>query len=136
MGVRRLFQSLVAFSFVGFFITSCSALSYWLLSGPADVDPNLALLAVFCVFTMVGHFLHGRFSFRDQTKGRLHGRTFRRYLLINVLGFAMNQLFVLAFVKLWHWPDWTPVVPFVVVTPVFIFVTSRYWAFRSTREIV
>ena len=129
-----MFRSLLAFSSVGLFITFCSALGYWLLSGPAGVDPNIALLAVFCAFTVVGHFLHGRVSFRDQTDGRLHGRSFRRYTLINVLGFAMNQVFVFLFVKLWHWPDWTPVLPFVLVTPVFIFLTGRYWAFRPSRE--
>lgn len=123
-------RNVLAFASVGAFITICSAFSYWVLSGPAKIDPNLALLLVFLVFTMVGHFMHGTVSFHAQTGGRIGKRSLLRFALVNTVGFCLNQMFVVLFIKILHWPHWTPIAPFILITPIFVFLVSRYWVFR------
>lgn len=122
-------RNVLAFASVGAFITICSAFSYWVLSGPFNIDPNISLLAVFIVFTAIGHFLHGSISFREKTGGKVSSGSLWRFGAVNIAGFSLNQLFIFAMVKIQHWPDWTPILPMILVTPVLVFVLGRYWVF-------
>lgn len=128
-------RNILAFSSVGAFITICSALSYWALSGPGKIDPNLALLMVFIVFTIVGHFMHGTVSFRAQTGGRLGKRSLMRFAMVNTAGFCLNQMFVFGMVKRANWPEWSPVLPMIFITPILVFVLSRYWVFDHEQSV-
>lgn len=129
--IRLFLTSFLRFSSVGLFITLCSAAGYWVLATPLGLDPNLALAIVFVIFTVIGHRLHGTYSFRDQTKGQLAGRTMIRFTVANLVGFAMNQGFIMIFVKSLGYQTWVPIIPMVVVTPVVIFVINRCWVFHD-----
>lgn len=122
-------RSFLAFSAVGMLITVLSASTYWLIVSNFGLDANLSLLIVFVIFTVLGHLLHGLVSFRSQTKGVLIGRSFRRFIVVNMIGFALNQLFVYGIVKYLDLPVWGPIFPMVLVTPAIIFVLSRFWVF-------
>ena len=129
--IRLLLTSFLKFSGVGLFITFCSAAGYWLLATPAKIDPNLSLVVVFVIFTIVGHRLHGALSFSDKTGGRLPRATMVRFSIVNLVGFAMNQSFIMFLVKVLGYHNWVPIVPMIFVTPIVIFVLNRYWVFHD-----
>ena len=129
--IRVLLSSFLKFSGVGLFITFCSAAGYWLLATPAGLDPNLSLVVVFVIFTIVGHRLHGAVSFRDKTGGTLPRNTVIRFSVVNLVGFAMNQASIMILVKVLGYQNWVPIVPMIFVTPIVVFVLNRYWVFHD-----
>ena len=76
------------------------------------IDPNLSLTLVFLVFTAVSYLIHGAFSFRGHgERDRQHVRA-TRFLVVNLLGFALNQFFVWLLVKQLGGPTWWPIIPY------------------------
>lgn len=128
--IRVLFSSFLKFSSVGLFITFCSAAGYWLLA-TAGLDPNLSLVIVFVIFTIVGHRVHGAVSFKDKIGGKLPRDTMVRFSIVNFAGFAMNQAFIMISVKVLGYQNWVPIVPMIFVTPIVVFVLNRCWVFHD-----
>ncbi|MEO8176595.1 MAG: GtrA family protein [Sphingomicrobium sp.] len=119
----------VRYAFAGMVITVFVAASYWAIAEFFGVDPMVSLTIVFLFFTVVSYFTHGSFSFRGHgERDRQHIRL-ARFLIVNVIGFATNQLFVWLLVKHLHGPTWWPVIPIIFVTPVLTFVLHRRWVF-------
>jgi putative flippase GtrA len=116
------------FGLVGIIITLLSAVSYWLLAARAGLQPNLALLLVFAVFSVIGYVLHGRFSFGAGTSGRGAGQ----YLVVNSCALAINQAWIWLLVERQGLPVWTPVIPMVLVTPVATFLMLRHFVYRNS----
>lgn len=121
--------SFFKFAGVGFLMTVCSAFAYWVLATLFGLDPNFALLVVFSIFTLVGHWLHGIISFRDQTGGNLSRSTGIRFAVVNLIGFSLNQGAVMILVKILGYENWVPIIPMVLVTPIVVFFLSRFWVF-------
>ena len=128
-GLVTLAGQYLRFGLVGILITLLSAISYWLLASRAGMQPNLALLLVFAVFSLVGYVLHGRFSFAAGAPAR--GRGVGQYLLVNGAALALNQAWIWLLVDRQGAPVWTPVIPMVLVTPVATFLMLRHWVYRS-----
>ena len=123
-------KSAIAFSLVGGLITALSALGYLILVGPLSLDPYLSLTLVFIIFSFVGYVLHSQISFREITGGRMERRGLSRYFVTNLAGFFLNQTLIFFLVTVYRLPQWSPVVPMILVTPMFIFIINRYWVFR------
>ena len=118
------------YAFAGMAITLLVAGSYWAIAEFLHVDPMISLTIVFLFFTVVSYFTHGAFSFRGHgERDRQHVRLFR-FLLVNLVGFAANQLFVWLLVKHWHGPNWWPVIPIIFVTPLLTFTLHRRWVYQ------
>jgi putative flippase GtrA len=116
------------FGLVGIVITLLSAISYWLLAARVGLQPNLALLLVFAVFSAIGYVLHGRFSFGAGTSGRGAGQ----YQHVNGAALAINQAWIWLLVDRQGLPVWAPVIPMVLVTPVATFLMLRHFVYRSS----
>jgi putative flippase GtrA len=130
----RLAVPLILFFGIGMGITAASALSYWVLADFARIDPNLSLLLVFVVFTLVGFIAHGRVTFGGHARtGRSSARLFR-YAVVSLTGFMVNEFFIYALVKLAGGAVWWPVVPMVLLTPWLLFAFNRYWVFPEKSE--
>ena len=117
------------YAFAGLVITILFSASYWAVADLGGLDPMLSLTLVFLVFTAVSYVTHGAFSFRGHGgRDRQHVRA-TRFLVVNVIGFLLNQLFVWLLVKQLGGPTWWPIVPFILVTPWVTFALHRRWVF-------
>ena len=126
---RAIVTQAARYAFAGMVITLLVAGSYWAIAEFLHVDPMLSLLVVFIAFTFVSYFTHGSFSFRGHgERDRQHVRLVR-FLVVNLIGLATNQLFVWLLVKHMHGPNWWPVIPIIFVTPALTFVLHRRWVF-------
>ena len=126
---RAIVTQAARYALAGMAITSLVGGSYWAIAEFLHVDPMLSLLVVFIAFTFVSYFTHGSFSFRGHgERDRQHVRL-ARFLVVNLIGLATNQVFVWLLVKHMHGPNWWPVIPIIFVTPALTFVLHRRWVF-------
>ena len=130
----RLAVPLVLFFGIGMGITAASALSYWALAHFAGIDPNLAFLLVFVVFTLVGFAAHGRVTFGGHARNGSSAARLVRYTTVSLTGFMVNEFFIFALIKLAGGAVWWPIVPMVLVTPWLLFAFNRYWVFPEESE--
>jgi putative flippase GtrA len=130
----RLAVPLVLFFGIGMGITAASALSYWVLAKFARIDPNVSLLLVFVVFTLIGFAAHGRVTFGGHARTGSPAARLLRYATVSVTGFMVNEFFIFALVKLAGGAVWWPIVPLIVVTPWLLFAFNRYWVFPEESE--
>lgn len=90
--------------------------------------PLIAGVIAFGAATAVGKVAHSRISFKGH--GGRSARTAHRFLVVQLLGFGMNQAFIwLLTGPLVHGPTWWPLVPAVFVTPLVTFGLQRNWVF-------
>lgn len=126
---RTIAVQAIRYAVAGAIITLLVAASYWAVAEFLHVDPMVSLTLVFLFFTGVSYVTHGAFSFRGHgSRDRSHVRA-TRFLIINLLGFATNQLFVWLLVKQIGGPTWWPVIPIILVTPLLTFTLHRRWVF-------
>ena len=126
---RAIAAQVIRYAFAGLAITIVFSASYWAVTEIGGVDPMVSLTIVFLVFTAISYFAHGAFSFRGHgARDRQHVRA-SRFLVVNVIGFLLNQFFVWLLVKQLGGPTWWPIVPFILVTPWVTFVLHRKWVF-------
>ena len=117
------------YTIAGGMITLLVAASYWAVATCLHVDANLALALVFVFFSMVSYVTHGKYSFQDHGNRDRHYVRAVRFFIINLLGFALNQLFVWFFVKHLDGPAWWPIPLIVVLTPLVTFTLHRRWVY-------
>lgn len=129
---RNLRAQIVRFAIAGLAITVAASLAYWAIAEWFDIDPNLSLAITFVVFSFVSYMVHGGFSFAGHGgRDRPHVRG-SRFLLVNVLGFLLNQFWVWLLVKAFEGETWWPIIPMIAVTPWLTFVAQRQWVFAKT----
>jgi putative flippase GtrA len=119
---------LVRFGVTGAAVTVFYAAVYWPLA-TFVINPNLAVLVAFVLATVVGRFAHGAVSFMGH--GTRSPATMRRFVIVQLLGLLLNQLFtwVLVTGPFLHGPTWWPLVPAVLVVPLVTFWLQRNWVF-------
>lgn len=117
------------YALAGIVITLLFSASYWAVTEFAGIDPMVSLTIVFLVFTGISYVTHGVFSFEGHGERDRHHVRAGRFLLVNVLGFAVNQFFVWFLVKQLGGPAWWPIIPFILVTPWLTFVLHRRWVY-------
>jgi putative flippase GtrA len=125
---REMFWQLVRFGITGGLVTVFYAAVYWPLATYV-MNPNLAVVIAFLAATAVGRFAHGAVSFKGH--GTRSARTARRFFVVQLFGFALQQLFtwVLVTGPFFHGPTWWPLVPAVTVVPLITFGLQRNWVF-------
>jgi putative flippase GtrA len=117
------------YAIAGLVITLLFSASYWAITEYLHVDPMISLTIVFLFFTIVSFFTHGSYSFKGHgSRDRSHVRL-GRFLAVNLLGFAVNQMFVWVLVKQLGGATWWPMLPFVFVTPLLTFTLHRRWVY-------
>ena len=117
------------YAFAGLVITLLFSASYWAVTDLGGVDPMVSLTIVFIVFTAISYCTPGSFSFRGQgARDRQHVRA-TRFLIVNVIGFALNQFFVWLLIKQLGGPTWWPTIPMVFLTPLLTFALHRRFVY-------
>lgn len=126
---RAVLLQAARYGFAGFVITVLFSACYWLVTELAGLDPMISLAVVFLIFSGISYFTHGAFSFRGHGgRDQQHVRA-GRFLIINIVGFLLNQFFVWLLVKQLGGPTWWPIVPFIFVTPWVTFAMHRRWVY-------
>lgn len=126
---RAVLLQAARYGFAGFVITVLFSISYWAVTDLLGVDPMVSLTIVFLVFSGISYFAHGAFSFRGHgSRDQQHIRA-TRFLLVNIIGFLLNQFFVWMLVKQLGGPTWWPIIPFIFVTPWVTFALHRRWVY-------
>jgi putative flippase GtrA len=128
---RKLVTQLIRYIFTGGFVTMISIVLYsgFVLLKHPKIQPNLAYGITWVICVMIGYVMHSRISFAGHgTRGDLK-RTGGRFLMVNLLGLAINQTWV-SLTLLFHLSALWANVPIAFVTPLLTFTLHRYWAFR------
>lgn len=125
---RKLLFQLVRYIFTGGFVTLVSIALY---SGFVllKLQPNAAYGITWVICVMLGYVMHSRISFAGHgTRDDLR-RTGGRFLVVNLIGLAINQSWV-SLTLLLHLSALWANLPIAGVTPLLTFTLHRHWAFR------
>jgi len=126
---RAVAVQMIRYAIAGGLITLAVAASYWAIAEIGGIDPMVSLAIVFLFFSGVSYLVHGAYSFKDHGQRDRHHVRGARFLVINLLGFALNQFFVWYLVKHLGGPTWWPTVPMVFVTPLLTFALHRRFVY-------
>ncbi|WP_324805830.1 GtrA family protein [Sphingomonas sp. LY29] len=126
---RAVLVQMIRYALAGFAITVLVAASYWAITEFFGLDPMISFTIVFLFFSAVSYVTHGLFSFQGHgTRDRHHVRL-GRFLLVNVLGYLVNQGFIWLLVKQLDGPTWWPTLPMLFVTPLLTFALHRRFVY-------
>lgn len=125
---RAFMLQLVRYIFTGGVMTLVSAS---LFSGLVllRLQPNAALGVTWVLCVVLGYNLHSRISFAGHGTRDDIRRTGGRFLAVNLIVLAINQMWV-SLTLLLHLSALWANVPMAFVTPMLTFLLHRYWAFR------
>ena len=126
---RDALVQLLRYAIAGGLITVGVAASYWVIAEYGHIDPMVSLAIVFTFFSIVSYVIHGAFSFRGHGTRDNHHIRGTRFLAVNLIGFALNQLFIWVLVKHLGGPTWWPTVPMILVTPLVTFALHRRYVY-------
>ena len=101
---------------------------YWLLAA-GGMDPNLAWAIGFVAAVLVGYVVHSRWSFRGHGRRDNLARTGSRFVIVSLISFGLNSLWVWLLVQQLDLPLWAPYPLVLGVTPLIVFALNRKWVF-------
>ncbi len=127
---RALFWQLARYGVTGLFVTACQAAIYWTLAAPLGLHPQLANGIASLSAIIIGYVLHSAFTFRGHGAGGDHARRGARFLVVALISYGLNSLWVYLAVMLMGWAEWTPIPAMVFITPAVVFWLNRLWVFR------
>lgn len=125
---KALTGQFVRYALTGGLTTFVNIGVYWLLAA-RGMDPNLAWTVGFAAAVLVGYVAHSRWSFRGHGRRDNLARTGGRFLVVSLVSFALNQLWVWLLVRELELPLWAPYPLVLGVTPVVVFALNRKWVF-------
>ena len=101
---------------------------YWVLAA-RGMDPNLAWTLGYVAAVLVGYVVHSRWSFRGHGRRDNLARTGGRFVIVSLVSFGLNQLWVWLLVVQLGLPLWAPYPLVLGVTPLIVFALNRRWVF-------
>jgi putative flippase GtrA len=127
---QALLWQLLRYGLTGLFVTACQATVYWSLAALAGFHPQVANGIGYLVAVAVGYGLHSAFTFRGH--GSRDGQAARgaRFVIVSLVSYALNALWVALCVSVMRWPEWSPIPAMIFVTPAVVFGLNRQWVFR------
>ncbi len=125
---EALIGQLVRYALTGGLATIVNIGVYWVLAG-GGMDPNLAWAFGYVAAVAVGYFVHSHWSFRGHGTRDNPSRTGSRFILVSLVSFGLNQLWVWLLVSHLGLPLWAPYPLVLVATPLVVFVLHRKWVF-------
>jgi putative flippase GtrA len=126
---RAVLVQMIRYALAGFIITLLVAASYWAITEYLGIDPMVSFTIVFLFFSAVSYFTHGAFSFRGHGERDRHHVRMTRFIIVNIIGFLVNQFFIWLLVKQLGGPTWWPTIAFVFVTPLLTFALHRRFVY-------
>jgi len=94
-----------------------------------SVGAQIANVLAFLVSVTLGYIIHSRWSFRDHGARSEPMRNMIRFLIVNIVTFAINCLWVWLIVQQLKLSPHLPLAPILLVMPWFSFWLNRQWTF-------
>ncbi len=126
---RALAAQLMRYGVVGVGVTLFQIGLYNLGLGAGHMAPLIANTVATAVTMLVGYTVHSRFTFDGHGSGASAARTGGRFVVANMIGFAVNSLWVWLFSAVLHWSPHLASLPVFFVTPALLFWLNRKWVF-------
>ncbi len=122
---------LIRFGIAGVISTAIYSAVYLPLSAHvfAPDDAVYAVPFAFAVAVTAGFFLHSAWSFKGHGTRDTSGRQHFKFIAVQGFGLLLNSLFTLVLTGYLHQPNWAPLIPVVLVTPIATFALNRQWVF-------
>jgi putative flippase GtrA len=126
---RGLLGQLVRYAITGGLASIVNIAVYWYGRDGLGVDANMAWAAGFACAVAVGYVVHSRWSFRDHGRRDNLARTGGRFIIVSLVSFALNSLWVWLLVGHLRLPTWAPIPLVLGITPLVVFSLNRRWVF-------
>ena len=125
-----LLGQLVRYGITGLLASVVNIGIYHVLVVRAAMHPNLAWAIGFAGAVVTGYLVHGQWSFRGHGGRDRPALRFARFVIVSLIGFGLNSLWVWLFVEHMDLPIWAPYPPVLCVTPLLVFWLNRQWVFE------
>jgi putative flippase GtrA len=129
-GYRELIGQLVRYALTGGLASIVNIGVDWVLRDRAGMIPNLAWTIGFVSAVLVGYVVHSRWSFRGHGRRDNLARTGGRFVIVALVSFGLNSLWVWLLVEHLKMPTWAPIPLVLGVTPFAVFWLNRHWVFE------
>lgn len=126
---RTVLAQLARFAVSGAFVTALGVCVYALVALVLRWHPQLGNFLAYVIAVATGYLVHSRWSFRDHGGERTHA-TKARFVIVSLLSYALNSLWVWLLFSRFHLGRAAPILPMLFVTPFVTFVLNRQWVFR------
>lgn len=126
---RAMLAQLVRFGVTGVLVTALGVAVYVLVVRLVEWHPQIGNVLAYLTAMATGYVMHSKWSFRDQGGERTHG-TKAKFVLVSLISYALNALWVWLLFTYLELGDLAPVVPMLFVTPLVTFFLNRQWVFR------
>lgn len=120
---------LFRFVLTGGFVTVLGAAVYAIPATFFGVPPLLANVAAYLTAATIGYVMHSRWSFRGHGTRDNTARTTGRFLIVSLISFAINSLWVWLLTDAFDLAPWVAVIPMIFFTPIVTFTLNRRWVF-------
>ena len=127
---RALAAQLMRYGVVGVGVTLFQIGLYNIGLGAGHMAPLIANTVASAAAMLVGYTIHSRFTFEGHGSGASAARTGSRFVVANMIGFAVNSLWVWLFSAVLPWSPHLASLPVFFVTPVLLFWLNRKWVFE------
>jgi putative flippase GtrA len=122
------FWQLVRYGLNGVLATVFHISIYWIVVRELLGPPQLGNFLGYAVAVLVGYLLHSKLTFRAH--GTRDRSTQLRFVAASILSYLLNAFWTWLCTVAFHWSTWTPLMPYVFVTPAVMFSVNRWWVFR------
>jgi putative flippase GtrA len=126
---RTVLGQLFRFVISGATVTALGVAVYAFVALVLRWHPQLGNVLAYLVAVATGYVMHSQWSFRGHGAERNHA-TRVRFVIVSIISFAMNSLWVWLLYTHLAWGRAAPIVPMLFVTPVVTFTLNRQWVFR------
>jgi putative flippase GtrA len=127
---RALAAQLIRYGIVGVGVTSFQIAIYNISLGAGHMAPLIANTVATAAAMVIGYTIHSRFTFDGHGSGASVARTGSRFIVANLIGYAVNSLWVWLFSAVLRWSPHLASLPVFFVTPALLFWLNRKWVFE------
>ena len=125
---RDAFWQLVRYAIVGGVTTLLHGAVYLTVVRGFGGHPQIGNLCGYVAAVLSGSVLHSRVSFRAH--GTRTRSTQVKFVAASLLSYLINAFWTWLCTTALHLPNWTPLPPIAVATPLIMFIVYRLWVFR------
>jgi putative flippase GtrA len=126
---RTVLAQLARFVISGATVTTLGVSVYALVALVLRWNPQLGNFLAYVVAMATGYLMHSKWSFRGHGGDRTHA-TKARFIIVSLISYALNSLWVWLLYSHLQWGRAAPIVPMLLITPAVTFTLNRQWVFR------
>jgi putative flippase GtrA len=122
-------SQMIRYGISGVGLTLFYSLIYLVALDFAKLAPLIANGVAFAFTIIAGYLVHSNWSFRDHGTRSAPALNTARFLIVNILGFALNSFWVWVIAERLALSPRLPLIPIVLITPWLSFWLNRRWTF-------